>query len=263
MEVIILPSPAEVGTLAARKVAATIRRKPAAVIGLATGSSPLAIYAELAGLARGGRLDASQVSAFALDEYVGIPEEHPQSYASVIRREVTGPLGLDPARVLVPDGRARDLRAACDRYETAIHDAGGVDLQILGIGANGHVGFNEPTSSFGSRTRLKTLAPQTRADNARFFDSADEVPLHCLTQGLATIMEARELLLVAQGHSKAAAIAAAVEGPVSSVCPGSILQFHPRATVIVDQAAGDRLALADYYRYTYAHKPDWQRIEDR
>ena len=255
-----LPSPIEVGRLAARKIAQLIRGKPTAVIGLATGSSPLAIYAELAASVRDGSLDASQVSGFALDEYVGIPEQHPQSYAAVLRREVTEPLGLDPTHVHVPDGRASDLDAACEAYEAAIRDAGGVDLQILGIGANGHIGFNEPTSSFGSRTRLKTLAPRTRADNARFFASPDEVPMHCLTQGLGTIMEARELLLVAQGSRKAAAVAAAIEGPVSSMCPASILQFHPDATVIVDEDAASRLTLTDYYRYTYANKPSWQRF---
>jgi glucosamine-6-phosphate deaminase len=260
VEVIVLSSPAEVGQLAARKIAKLIKGKPAAVIGLATGSSPLAIYAELAASVRNGSLDARRVSGFALDEYVGIASEHPQSYAAVLRREVTEPLGLDPSRVLVPDGRASDLDAACQAYEAAIRDAGGVDLQILGIGANGHIGFNEPTSSFGSRTRLKTLAPRTRDDNARFFDSPDEVPMHCLTQGLGTIMEARELLLVAQGSRKAAAVAAAIEGPVSSMCPASILQFHPLATVIIDDAAASRLTLTDYYRYTYANKPSWQRF---
>lgn len=260
MEIIILPSPAEVGGLAARKVAQTIKRRSAAVVGLATGSSPLAIYAELAAQVRDGSLDAGQVRAFALDEYVGLPREHPQSYASVITREVGQPLGLDPSRVLVPDGCAADLEAACRDYESAIRDAGGVDIQILGIGANGHIGFNEPTSSLSSRTRLKTLTPQTRAANARFFDHPDQVPTHCLTQGLGTIMEARDIVLVAQGTGKAAAIAAAVEGPVSGRWPGSILQFHPHATVIVDEAAAGQLALTDYYRYTYANKPSWQRF---
>ena len=260
MEVIVLSSPEEVGRLAARRVARLVQHKPAAVIGLATGSSPLAIYAELATAVRAGSLDASRVSGFALDEYVGIPEQHPESYASVLRREVTEPLGLDPTRVFVPDGRAADLQAACEAYEAAIRAAGGIDLQILGIGANGHIGFNEPTSSFGSRTRLKTLAPQTRADNARFFDSADEVPMHCLTQGLGTILDAREVVLVAQGSRKAAAVAAAVEGPVSSMCPATILQFHPQATVIIDQEAASRLTLTDYYRYTYENKPSWQHV---
>jgi glucosamine-6-phosphate deaminase len=260
METIILPSSAEVGALAARKVAQLITREPAAIVGLATGSSPLAIYAELAAQVRLGSLDASQVRGIALDEYVGIPEDHPQSYASVLRREVVHPLGLALANLSVPDGRAPDIEAACAEYEAVIRDLGGVDLQILGIGANGHIGFNEPTSSFASRTRIKTLAPQTRADNARFFDGPNEVPTHCLTQGLGTIMEARELVLVAQGENKADAVAAAVEGPVSSLCPASILQFHQHATVIVDEAAATQLTLADYYRYTYANKPRWQKF---
>ena len=152
----------------------------------------------------------------------------------MITRQVTRPLGLDPGNVYVPDGRATDIPAACAAYEANIRDLGGVDIQILGIGANGHIGFNEPTSSFASRTRIKTLAPQTRADNARFFASADDVPTHCLTQGLGTIMDARELVLVAQGEAKAAAIAAAVEGPVTSMCPGSVLQFHQHAYVIIE-----------------------------
>jgi glucosamine-6-phosphate deaminase len=260
MEVVIMPSAAEVGLLAARKIARLVNGKPDTVLGLATGSSPLAIYAALADHVRDGTLDTSRVSGFALDEYVGIPAGHPESYASVIDREVTVPLRLDPERVHVPDGRADDLELACERYEDAIRAAGGVDLQILGIGANGHVGFNEPTSSFASRTRIKTLTERTRGDNARFFASADEVPTHCLTQGLGTISDARELLLVAQGPQKAAAVAAAVEGPLTSVCPASVLQLHRRATVMVDEAAAADLRLTDYYRWTYAHKPAWQQF---
>jgi len=258
MEIIILPTPAEVGVAAAEAIARVVARKSDAVIGLATGSSPLNIYAELAGRVAADELDFSQTSGFALDEYVGIPLDHPQSYHSVIRTEVVEPLRMDPERVHVPDGRATDIEAACAAYEQAIRDAGGIDIQILGIGGNGHVGFNEPSSSFASRTRIKTLAPKTRADNARFFDSPEQVPTHCLTQGLGTIMDARRLVLVAQGEKKADAVAAAVEGPVASSCPGSVLQFHEHATVIVDEAAASKLRLADYYRYTYANKPDWQ-----
>ncbi|MGY1807943.1 glucosamine-6-phosphate deaminase [Blastococcus sp. SYSU D00669] len=259
MEVVLLPDAGAVGRLAAAKVAAVVRRRPAAVLGLATGSSPEGIYAELARQVATGELDLSRVICFALDEYVGIPADHPQSYAAVLRRTVVGPLGLDPGKVHVPDGRAADLDAAARRYEEAIAAAGGVDVQILGIGANGHIGFNEPTSSFASRTRIKTLAPRTRGDNARFFASPDEVPTHCLTQGLGTILDARELVLVAQGAAKADAVAAAVEGPLAGVCPASALQLHPRVSVVVDEAAGSRLRLADYYRHTYALKPDWQR----
>ena len=260
MEIVILPTPADVGRLAARKIAQVIARLPSAVVGLATGSSPLAIYAELAAHVQAGTLDVRQVRGVALDEYVGIPADHPESYLSVITRQVTRPLGLDPGNVFVPDGRAADIPAACAAYEARIRDLGGVDIQILGIGANGHIGFNEPTSSFASRTRIKTLAPQTRADNARFFDTPDDVPTHCLTQGLGTIMDASELVLVAQGEAKAEAIAGAVEGPVSSMCPGSVLQFHEHAYVIIDEAAASALTLGDYYKHTYANKPDWQRF---
>jgi glucosamine-6-phosphate deaminase len=258
VEIVIKPSGAEVGVLAAELIERVVDSKPNAVIGLATGSSPLAIYAELARRVRDGDLDFTGVRGFALDEYVGIPEDHPQSYASVIRRTVTEPLHMDPALVQVPDGRSVDIEIACREYEQAIAEAGGIDIQILGIGTNGHIGFNEPTSSFASRTRIKTLALKTRADNARFFDSPDRVPTHCITQGLGTIMSARRLVLVAQGESKAEAIAAAVEGPVSSMCPASILQHHEHATVIIDEAAASRLTLAEYYRYTYDHKPAWQ-----
>ncbi|MDQ1570401.1 MAG: glucosamine-6-phosphate deaminase [Actinomycetota bacterium] len=254
MEVIILPGATEVGEVAASLVADVVRANPAAVLGLATGSSPLGLYAALGRQVAEGDLSFSRASGFALDEYVGIPADHPQSYAAVIEREVVDLLQFRPSRVHVPDGRASDLNAACVRFEDDIRAAGGVDIQILGVGANGHIGFNEPTSSFASRTRVKTLAPKTIADNARFFEAASDVPIHCLTQGLGTIMDARRLLLVATGAAKAEAIAAIVEGPVSSMWPGSILQHHRHATIIVDAEAARRLELAEYYRHTYANK---------
>ncbi|AOX66048.1 glucosamine-6-phosphate deaminase [Curtobacterium sp. BH-2-1-1] len=261
MEIIILPTPAEVGRVAAAKIASVIAKKPSAVIGVATGSSPQGIYADLQRRVDAGGISFAEARAFALDEYVGIPLEHPESYASVIQRDVIEPLGFEPSRVRVPDGRASDLEFAAKEYDAAIRAAGGVDVQILGIGANGHIGFNEPTSSFASRTRIKTLAPSTREANARFFDSLDQVPTHCMTQGLGTILEARELVLVAQGSSKADAVAAAVEGPLSSFVPGSALQLHEHATVVVDEEAAAGLKLADYYTYTYANKPAWQLFE--
>ena len=261
MEIVIAADAAEVGRLAARKVAAVCRAAgPEAVLGVATGSSPLATYRELARLVETGALVLSSASAFALDEYVGLAPGHPQSYAEVIRATVTGPLGMDPAKVHTPAGWASDLEAAAADYEAEIAAAGGVDVQILGVGANGHIGFNEPTSSLASRTRLKTLAARTRADNARFFASPDEVPRHCLTQGLGTIMAARHIVLVAQGEAKAAAIAALVEGPVTAMVPGSVLQFHRHVAVIVDEAAASRLTMAEYYREVLAMKPDWQRF---
>ncbi|MCS6561791.1 MULTISPECIES: glucosamine-6-phosphate deaminase [Curtobacterium] len=261
MEIIILPTPDEVGRVAAAKIASVVAKKPSAVIGLATGSSPQGIYTDLQRRVQAGEISFAEARGFALDEYVGIPLEHPESYAAVIARDVVAPLGFDASRVRVPDGRAADLEFAAKEYDAAIRAAGGIDVQILGIGANGHIGFNEPTSSFASRTRIKTLAPSTRDANARFFDSPEQVPTHCMTQGLGTILEARELVLVAQGASKAAAVAAAIEGPLSSFVPGSALQLHEHATVVVDEEAAAELQLADYYRYTYANKPAWQRFE--
>ena len=261
MEIISLPTPAVVGRVAAAKIASVVAEKPSAVIGLATGSSPQGIYTDLQRRVGAGEISFAEARGFALDEYVGIPLEHPESYAAVIARDVVAPLGFDASRVRVPDGRAADLEFAAKEYDAAIRAAGGIDVQILGIGANGHIGFNEPTSSFASRTRIKTLAPSTRDANARFFDSPEQVPTHCMTQGLGTILEARELVLVAQGPSKAAAVAAAIEGPLSSFVPGSALQLHEHATVVVDEEAAAGLQLADYYRYTYANKPAWQRFE--
>jgi glucosamine-6-phosphate deaminase len=261
MDVIICPSEAAAGATTAAKVAQVARQVGhRVVIGVATGSSPLQAYQALAEMVAAGRLDLSQASAFALDEYVGLPWGHSQSYAEVIRQTVTEPLGLDPDRVHVPNGFAQDLAQASRDYEHAIVDAGGVDIQILGAGSNGHIGFNEPTSSLSSRTRIKTLTEQTRLDNQRFFNSLDEVPRHCLTQGLGTIMDARHVVLVACGQAKAAAIRAIVEGPITAMCPGSVLQLHRHATIVVDQAAASQLELAEYYSDMYANLPEWQRL---
>ncbi len=262
MEVIICPDENQVAGVAAAKAARLAAAiGPAVVFGVATGSSPVKTYNELAKLVGAGELDLSGASAFALDEYVGIPRDHPESYHAVIHRTVTVPLGLDPARVHVPDGFAADLQAAGPAYEAAIKAAGGVDIQFLGVGTNGHIGFNEPTSSLSSRTRIKTLAERTRQDNARFFDSIDEVPRHCMTQGLGTIMDARHVVLMATGERKADAIQAVIEGPVTALWPGSVLQLHQHATIVMDEPAAAKLTLHDYFLETYAHLPDWQRLD--
>lgn len=255
MEVVCKQTREGVAQAAASRIAAVVASKPRAVLGLATGSSPSLIYAELASWVATGRLDMAEVSAFALSEYVGLPPGHPRSYAYEIGQVVTKALGLDPVHVHVPDGFAVNVENAAERYEQNLAAAGGIDTQLLGIGTNGHIGFNEPTSSLASRTRIKTLSPTTRSDNARFFTAPEEVPTHCITQGIGTILEARQLLLVAQGSSKSAAVAAAVEGPVSSMCPASALQLHPHATVIIDEAAAAELTLLDYYRHVYDNKP--------
>ena len=261
MEVIILPDANKIGAVGADAIAALLHRKPAAVLGLATGSSPLAIYDELARRSDRGQVSFRQARGFTLDEYVGLPADHPQRYRNVIDEVFVSKVDFAAGAVHGPDGLAADIPAACAEYEAAIRDAGGVDLQILGIGTDGHIAFNEPGSSLGSRTRIKTLTRQTRMDNARFFGGdVDAVPTHCLTQGLATIMEARHLILVATGRQKAEAVHQLVEGPVSALWPATILQLHPHVTVLLDEAASRRLQLVDYYRETYRSKPKWQGI---
>ena len=258
MEVVIA-APDMLARLAAGAVQALLEARPQAVLGLATGSSPLAVYDELVRRHVQEGLSFARARGFLLDEYVGLPAGHPEGYRTVIERELVSRVDLDPTRVQGPDGSAADLPEACAAYERAISDAGGVDLQLLGIGTDGHVGFNEPGSSLASRTRIKTLTRQTRADNARFFDGdVDAVPTHCLTQGLATIMAARHLVLLATGRGKAEAVHQLVEGAVSALWPATVLQLHPHVTVLVDDAAASRLQLAEYYRETYAGKPAWQ-----
>ena len=261
MEVIVLQGAGQIGAMAADAVTALLDRNPAAVLGLATGSSPIAIYDELVARHDSGRLSFGRARAFTLDEYVGLPADHPQRYRNVIDEIFASRVDFAEGAVQGPDGSARDIPAACAEYEAAIRQSGGVDLQILGIGTDGHIAFNEPGSSLGSRTRIKTLTRQTRVDNARFFgDDLDAVPTHCLTQGLATIMEARHLILVATGRGKAEAVHHLVEGAVSALWPATILQHHPHVTVLLDEAAACRLQLIDYYRETYHNKPAWQGI---
>lgn len=257
-EVVIVDGETPVGELAADIIAGVVDDSPDAVIGLATGSTPLPVYRALARRVASGEADLSRTRAFALDEYIGLAEGHPQSYRAVIDREAVVPLGLDAARVRVPPGSLQDIETAGERYEREIVDAGGIDVQLLGIGTDGHIGFNEPGSSFASLTRVKTLTAQTRRDNARFFSRPEDVPVHCITQGLGTILRARHLLLLAFGRSKADALRAAVEGPVTASVPASAIQLHPHVTVLVDAAAAAGLGLASYYRHAYAHKPAWQ-----
>ncbi|MCX2929419.1 glucosamine-6-phosphate deaminase [Mycobacterium sp. CVI_P3] len=261
MEVVILEDTRQIGTIAADAIESLLARKPSAVLGLATGSSPLPIYDELAARYSAGVLSFRQARGFTLDEYVGLPADHPERYRKVIDTVFVSRVDFAPGAVHGPDGLADDIPAACADYEEAIAAAGGVDLQILGIGTDGHIGFNEPGSSLASRTRIKTLTRQTRIDNARFFDGdVDRVPTHCLTQGLGTIMAARHVILVATGRSKAEAVHHLVEGPVSAMWPATILQHHRHVTVLLDGNAARRLQLADYYRETYLSKPEWQGI---
>ena len=259
MEVVISTTPDEAAKLAADAISELIGQRPEAVLGVATGSTPLLIYDELGRRVAQGALSLAKAHAFMLDEYVGLSADHPQRYRNVIREEFVDKVDIDPAHVFGPDGLAADLASACAAYEQAIADAGGVDVQILGIGTDGHIAFNEPGSSLASRTRIKTLTSQTRRDNARFFGGdVEAVPDHCLTQGIGTILQARHILLVASGRGKAEAVHQLVEGPVSAMWPATALQLHPHVTVLLDTAAASRLQLASYFIETYQGKPSWQ-----
>lgn len=255
MEIIIQPTAEASAEIGARIIRKLLKDKPDAVIGLATGSTPVSMYRKLIGM----NLDWNRVTTFNLDEYIGLPKEHPQSYHSFMWENLFSHINIDPAKVHIPDGNAPDVPKFCAAYEAAIRQAGGIDLQVLGIGSDGHIGFNEPTSSLASRTRIKTLTERTCRDNARFFSSPEEVPRHVITMGIGTILEARTNLLLAFGANKADAIAGAVEGPVAAINPASALQLHPDVRVCLDEAAAGKLARADYYRWVYDGKPEWQR----
>ncbi len=258
MEIILQPTPVAGSKIAARIVARLLREKPDAVLGLATGKTPLLLYAELVRMHREEGLDFSRVTTFNLDEYVGLPPEHPHSYHSFMRENLFRHINVPDGSIHLPDGMASDIPSFCRQYEDDIRAVGGIDLQVLGIGTDGHIGFNEPVSSLASRTRIKTLTEQTRRDNAPHFGSESRVPHHVITMGIGTIMEARTCLMLAFGAKKADAVAGAVEGPISAMNPASVLQMHPVAKIVLDEAAGSRLQKADYYRWVYAHKPKWQ-----
>ena len=256
MEIIIQPNPQAATDIAARLIAHQLKKKPDAVLGLATGSTPLRLYRSLIAM----QLDWRRVRTFNLDEYLGLAPEHPQSYHHFMWENLFRHINIRPENVQIPDGLATDVPGFCADYEARIRAVGGIDLQILGIGSDGHIGFNEPTSSLASRTRIKTLTQRTREDNARFFASAEEVPTHVITMGIGTIMEARTNLLMAFGDQKAEAVAGAVEGAVSAMNPASALQFHRDTRLLLDEAAAGGLQRAEYYRWVYANKPKWQQV---
>jgi len=261
MEIVIVDSSEDGAVIVADAIGRVVSSGVSPTLGLATGGSPLGVYRELIARSRAGTLRLADTTCFLLDEYVGLAQDHPESYRSFIRREFTDHTDIADEAVHGPDATAADLSGAAERYEAAIRGAGGIDLQLLGIGSDGHIGFNEPSSSLGSRTRLKTLTEETRRANARFFDGdADAVPRYALTQGIGTILEARHLVLLASGPAKAEAVAAAIEGPLTASLPASALQLHPHATVVIDGTAASLLERTDYYRATYDAKPEWQEI---
>lgn len=260
MEIIIQPTPEEASRLAARLVAHALREKPDCVLGMATGGTPVKLYEELVRLHVEEDLDFSRATAFNLDEYVGLPGDHPCSYRYFMEEHLYRHVNISPERVHIPNGMAEDIPAECEMYEAAIRTAGGIDMQILGIGSDGHIGFNEPTSSLASRTRIKTLTDKTRRDNARTFGSVKDVPKHVLTMGVGTIMDSRQVVLLAFGSQKANAIARTVEGPISAMMPASILQTHRVAKIFMDEEAAGLLERKAYYKWVFEGKPDWQKF---
>jgi len=249
MLVLLKPSYEELSREAARIVASVVKNNPAVTLGLATGSTMLGMYRELVRLHKEQGLDFSKVVTFNLDEYLGLAAEHPQSFHRFMREHFFDHVNANPANVHIPDGTiGGDYEEYCQSYERAILDAGGIDLQILGIGRNGHIGFNEPTSSFGSRTRLKVLTSETIEDNRKSFSAGETMPECAVTMGIGTILEAKKILLLATGATKAETVAEAIEGPISASVTASCLQLHPDATFVIDEAAGARLKQRDYYR---------------
>ena len=246
MDVWILESAEAVALKAADICAELIQRKPDARLGLATGATPKALYAELIRRNRLGHLSFSRIETFNLDEYLGLGPQHPKSFHQAMRESLFAHVDIDPANTHLPAGDCEDPAAEAAAYEALIQARGGIDLQILGIGRNGHIGFNEPGSSLGSRTRVKTLSRATVRDN-RLGKPDFEAPIMAITMGIATILDARALLVLATGEAKAAAVAAALEGPLAASCPASAIQLHPDATVVLDPAAAAHLRLTDYY----------------
>ena len=249
MRVVILDTAADVADYGAEVFRRQLELKPDSVLGLATGSTPLALYRRLVGLCSAGEISFAKVTTFNLDEYIGLGEDHPQSYRNTMNRELFAHIDIDPARTHVPTGTLAGARQAGRDYERKIAAAGGIDLQLLGIGRNGHIGFNEPSSSLSSRTRVKTLTARTIADNSRFFSEDEYQPHLAITMGIGTILDSRHALLLATGESKADAVAAMVEGPVAARCPASALQMHETATIVVDAAAAGGLQDPEFFRH--------------
>jgi glucosamine-6-phosphate deaminase len=260
VEAIIRPDQDSAAQLVARMVARELRANPSLVLGLATGRTMEAVYRILVRLHLDEGLDFSLCRTFNLDEYVGLAPEDARSYRYYMNRRLFSQVNLDQRNTHLPDGMAADLEAECRAYEQKIARCGGIDLQLLGLGQAGHIGFNEPLSALRSRTRVKALSPVTIEQNAAFFGGAQNVPRRAITMGVGTILECRRCLLLATGPSKAEVIAKAVEGPITSMISATALQLHARCTVVVDEAAASKLAAADYYRWIFTNEPEWEEF---
>jgi glucosamine-6-phosphate deaminase len=257
MEVIIRPTAAEAARLVASVIARELRANPHLVLGLATGRTMEDVYAQLVRMHREERLDFSLCRTFNLDEYVGLSGDDPRSYRHYMNKHLLQQVNIDLRNTHLPDGLAADLEAECVRYEKRIQKAGGIDLQLLGIGIDGHIGFNEPLSALRSRTRVKALSPATLSQNAAFFGGEDKVPRRAITMGVGTILDCQRCLMLATGSAKAGIIAKAVESPITAMISATALQLHPRCTVVVDEAAAGGLQGGDYYRWIFENEPEW------
>ncbi len=260
MQVIIAADYEDMSDRAAAIVIEAVRRKPDIVLGLATGSTPEGLYARLVAAHQEDGLDFSRVVTFNLDEYVDLPPDHPQSYRYFMNEKLFDHVNIDKANTHVPNGMAECLSDECARYEQMLLDAGGIDLQVLGIGRDGHIAFNEPGTALHSPTHIAALTPETIEDNSRFFDNSEDVPRFAITMGVGSITHARRCLLLTSGESKAPAARAAIEGPVTSMVTGSALQMHSSTVAIVDAAAAAKLDRIDYYRW---QQENWDRIAER
>ena len=262
MEVIIRPDADAAVRLVAEIVAQSLARKPGLVLGLATGRTMESLYDLLVLRHREQGLDFARATTFNLDEYIGLPAGDPNSYHHFMTKWLFGRVNIDLANTHLPNGSAPDIDAECDRYERAIAEAGGIDLQILGIGRSGHIGFNEPLSALRSRTRAKALAPQTIEQNAALFGGAENVPPRAITMGVGTILDSQRCVMLATGAEKAAVIAKAVEGPVTSMISASALQLHPHCAIIVDEEAARHLENTGYYRWIFDNEPEWESFRN-
>ncbi len=261
MEVIIQPNKEAAAALVARIIAHDLRANPHLVLGLATGATMERVYRQLVAMHREQHLDFSLCSTFNLDEYVGLWPTDPNSYRHYMDQHLFRHVNIDARNTHLPNGMTENLETECRQYEALIQRFGGIDLQLVGIGKAGHIGFNEPLSALRSRTRVKALTPTTLKQNAPMFGGEDKVPRRAITMGVGTIIEARRCILLATGDTKAAVIARAVEGPITSMVTASALQLHPRCTVVVDEEAADQLAEKDYYRWIFANEPEWQEYQ--
>jgi glucosamine-6-phosphate deaminase len=257
MEAIVQPTRDAAALLTARVIAKALRANPHLVLGLATGRTMECVYEQLVRMHIEEGLDFSDAATFNLDEYIGVPQEHPGSYRYYMNQHLFNHINIDPHRTHLPNGMARDIESACRQYEARIENYGGIDLQLLGIGRSGHIGFNEPLSALRSRTREKALTPQTLAQNTAVFGDAETMPRRAITMGVGTIIECRRCILLATGKEKAEVIAKAVEGPITSMISATAMQLHPHATVIVDQEAAARLEQTEYYQWIFDNEPEW------